>query len=120
MQLPDDYRAFLLEFNGGTPTPNAFVIGGQGESTLSVFFGLVEGDVYDLWSNALAAFEDMERTMLAIGTDAGGNHLFLSLDGEKRGQVSFRDHERDAAHGVFPIAASFTAFLDHLHPLKLD
>lgn len=119
--LPADYRAFLLEFNGGMPTPNAFVINDrQGESTLGVFFGLVEGDVYDLWSNALAAFEDMDRTMLAIGTDPGGNHIFLSLGEENRGRVFFRDHERDTAHGVFPIAASFTEFLAHLHPLKLD
>ena len=43
IQLPDDYRSFLLKFNGGRPIPNGFPIEGMYNNpfgTIQVFFGV--------------------------------------------------------------------------------
>ena len=40
-RLPDDYREFLLEFNGGHPEPNTFMLdldARQQEDTIMCFF----------------------------------------------------------------------------------
>jgi cell wall assembly regulator SMI1 len=117
-RLPPDYREFLLAHNGGSVEPDVFFISpAQGESSLTILFGITSTKAYDLWDNALDAYEDMDRTILPIGEDPGGNQVYLSLHPETYGQVLFRDHETPAPDCLFPVATSFTAFLQGLHEL---
>jgi cell wall assembly regulator SMI1 len=117
-KLPQDYRSFLLAHNGGMPTPNAFHIDErQGESTLAILFGIAPGDPYDLWSNAVDALEDMDRTLVPIGADPGGNKVVLSLSPDSYGQIFFRDHEEPVQRGLWRMAASFSEFMAGLHAL---
>lgn len=69
-RLPQDYRDFLLTYNGGNPRPNVFFISQeQQESNLSILFGITSDKDYNLWDNALRAYDDMDRTVLPIGED---------------------------------------------------
>jgi cell wall assembly regulator SMI1 len=115
-RLPQDYRDFLLAYNGGSPNPNVFFISQeQQESNLSILFGITSKKAYDLWTNALDAYEDMERTVMPIGEDPGGNQIYMSLHSDTYGRVYFRDHELPAPDSLFPIAASFTDLLQKLY-----
>lgn len=115
-RLPQDYRDFLLAYNGGSPNPNVFFISPkQQESNLSILFGITSKKAYDLWTNALDAYEDMDRTLLPIGEDPGGNQIYMSLHPDTYGCIYFRDHELPAPDSLFPIAASFTELLQKLH-----
>lgn len=117
--LPPDYREFLLAHNGGSVEADVFFISpAQGESSLTIFFGITSTKARNLWNNALDAYEDMVRTFLPIGEDGAGDQVYLSLHPETYGQVSFRDHEIPAPDCVFPIAASFTEFLHGSHELE--
>lgn len=113
--LPKDYRDFLLTYNGGSPNPNVFFISPeQQESNLSILFGITSKKAYDLWTNALDAYEDMDRTVLPIGEDPGGNQIYLSLHPDTYGHIFFCDHEIQAPNCLFPIAGSFTDLLRKL------
>jgi cell wall assembly regulator SMI1 len=114
--LPQDYRGFLLAFNGGSPTPNVFFISpAQQESNLSILFGITLKKAYDLWTNALDAYEDMDRTVLPIGEDPGGNQIYMSLHPDMYGHIFFRDHELPVSDCPYLIATSFTDLLEMLH-----
>jgi len=115
-RLPADYREFLITFNGGSTSPNVFLINTvQGESTLSILFGITSRKAYDLWANALEAYEDMDRSMLPIGEDPGGNQIVMSLRADAYGKVYFCDHEVPSPGNMSLLASTFTEFLNELH-----
>jgi cell wall assembly regulator SMI1 len=115
-RLPEDYRDFLLAYNGGNPRPNVFFISPeQQESSLSILFGITSKKAYDLWTNALDAYEDKDRTVLPIGEDPGGNQIYMSLHPNTYGHIFFCDHEMEAPDCMFPIAESFTDLLQKLY-----
>jgi cell wall assembly regulator SMI1 len=117
-QLPADYRAFLLAYNGGSARPNVFAIGDTGnESAVSVLFGIIKDRSYDLWSNMLRSWDDDDSTFLPIGRDPGGNQICIDLAPQELGRVFFRNHELELPDALTPIAASFTEFLEGLHEL---
>lgn len=115
-RLPQDYRNFLLTYNGGNPKPNVFFINQeQQESNLCFLYGITAKKAYDLWTNALDAYEDMDRAILPIGEDPGGNQIYMSLNPDMYGHIFYRDHELPAIDCLFPIAESFTELLLKLY-----
>lgn len=65
LPLPDDYRRFLLENNGGSPTPD--VISGNGvqgsETDLQVFFGINRTIDSDNIESTMHVMSDREETL---------------------------------------------------------
>ena len=114
--LPQDYRAFLLQSNGGEPR----VAGFRGESgqneRLDCFLGLAKGQSDDLVSFLGEYAERLPEEFLPIAYDSFGNLVCLSLDRSCPG-VWFWDHELepepddDEASNLTRIAADFTSFL---------
>ncbi len=127
--LPADYRAFLLQHNGGRPVPADFVISAEGGTdTLHHTYGLHDGpssfSLLDAYETYLGR---VPPALLPIADDPGGNQICLGIDGEHRGAVFFWDHEREADGGelpsfdnVTPVAPSFAAFLAALHRVQED
>ena len=131
-RLPDDYRDFLLQHNGGCPEPDAFTLsiwGFDEEDVVMCFFpmrdlslGTVEVEEFDeLRSWPLhCAWEDLQNdlknlyeqeldeTLLPIGTDGSSNYFCLVLDGPRRGNVLFLEHEMAETEAL---AESFTVFI---------
>ena len=69
--LPDSYRAFLLEFNGGRPDPYHFDVAGwrHRKSLVNDFYGLVPGEYNDLVENAELLEDRVPSGFIPIADD---------------------------------------------------
>jgi len=122
-RLPDDYRAFLLEHNGGVPSKDeALTPSGESISLVDRLYGLHDGPYWASLEWARRTYDDrMPEDVLDIGSDPGGNAWCLKLTEPDKGSVWFWDHEEEVAEGDIAgyqnmtyIAPSFTAFLEGL------
>ncbi len=105
IELDEEYRSFLIKYNGGD-TPETHV-GIRGCSTdLRYLFGIntqedIEHFLYvPVWEN---------KQYLPIGEDYFGNFFVIGLSGENKGKIFFCNHER--GYAVKQIADSFKKFL---------
>ncbi len=120
--LPDDYKSFLKNENGGRPKPNRFRFttkdGGKEESTVHYFFALHEGRV----GNIQKHFERYKRRIvpgyIPLGTDPLGNLLILGVTGQSMRRVYFWDHEKEgdlpSVANMSLVANSFSEFIEQL------
>jgi cell wall assembly regulator SMI1 len=135
-RLPDDYREFLLKHNGGRPEPDAFTLtiwGHAEEDVVMCLFPMRELSVGtvevedleelrswpvhcawdDLKNDLKNLYEkELDEAILPIGTDGSSNYFCVVLDGPRRGNILFLEHEM--AETEF-LADSFSAFLACLH-----
>lgn len=137
--LPDAYKAFLREYNGGRPAPDGFVFDSTWEEAAEedavfCFFPLREGvrfqvenveqlegwPIHCAWAdlqNDLESLDGLEldSKLLPIGTDGSGNYFCIVLEGDDVGRVVLFEHEQAS---VAPLADDFNAFLDGLRERK--
>jgi hypothetical protein len=134
--LPQGYRAFLEKFNGGKSYSHVFEYfshsGDIHDSVIQVFFGIINPDyLYDLRFQKRASTGRIPDSLLPIATDVYGNKICLGIQGEKRGQVYFWNHElefdnEDGSLGnpsydnVFFVANDFVEFIASLRPMRED
>lgn len=124
-KLPDDYRRFLLQNNGGFPTPDCVTFQEAGRKTAAdVLCFHAIGDTRP-WADLewhLKTFAGrLPKNTLPIGHDSCGNLWLLNVGPEHHGSIAFWDHgsfdnfdETDFA--VLPrVAESFQKFIDGLH-----
>lgn len=122
--LPESYRRFLLQHNGGRPSQKYFPLTGDPRDThgmLEWLFPIERGNVYDLVTGNLFLDGRLPDHLVAIGADPGGNQICLSVAGDDLGKVYFWDHEDEVEegetpddHNVYLIANSFAEFLNGL------
>jgi hypothetical protein len=116
IQLPEDYRRFLLTYNGGEPVDGEFQVPGWGFSVVHVFYGLGTGfDAYNLdWSRV--RFEEVfPDSITPIARDPGGCLVCLGVQGRPRGKVYFWDRGQELDELVL-LAPSFDSFVAALKP----
>ena len=123
IRLPGEYRAFLLKYNGGRPSPGAFPIQGLANNpfgNIQVFFrigGPIESSNLDWEYNVFAG--RIPANLLAIACDDCGDLICLSLFGPDAGSVVFWDilNEPDEPTyaNVYPVADSFEEFLEGIY-----
>lgn len=123
--LPTDYKAFLLESNGGASRSNVFKVPewhGWG-STILMFYGIHEESGYSLDGECESYKERVPADLIPIAADAGGNNICLGWIGERKGKVYFWDHEDELDEdgnfvtdyrNVYLVANSLQEFLDNL------
>ncbi len=120
LRLPDDYKQFLLTTNGGTPNPKQFTVPGCGDALADYLYGLTDPTTPCDLDYELAQAQEIGPLpvgFLPIGHDPGGNTFLLATVGDDRGRVFFWDRGdfwRTATANTFPVAASFTEFLNSL------
>jgi cell wall assembly regulator SMI1 len=114
-RLPDGYRRFLLQHNGGQPLNDEFEVPAWGVTGVQYFFGLQVDDGYDLRWNQEVVADRLPVGVIPIATDSGGNAVCLGISGEQFDRVLFWDHE-DEAVCLVPLAATFEDFVNHLAP----
>jgi len=133
--LPDDYKAFMLVYNGGKPPANTvfdfndIVYGPSGTTLreLMVIYQAEEAGKYDDLRKAyrtVVESGEVPPCLLPIGSDDYGNVILLAVSGDDSGKVVFGNHELEDPETGFlvmsPVADSFTDFLNMLYPLNLD
>lgn len=125
--LPEQYRDFLLQHNGGTPDLALFECAGGGGSFVRSFLGAHEGPHSNFEVKFLAlkvTRKALPDNIVAVAEDGFGNLVCLSLAGADVGSVYFWDHERETETPSYKnmhlIAPSFNEFLAALHskPVK--
>jgi SMI1-KNR4 cell-wall len=120
--LPDDYKTFLLRYNGGNPWPNVVDIPDlPGSPTdVQIFFGLRRaGETNELhWNLALVRQAHLGRVLLPIACDSGGGLFCLAEDRKLLRKVIYLDMiTSDHREPIF-VAESFEKFLGKLRPFE--
>jgi hypothetical protein len=93
VKLPDAYRSFLLQQNGGHPTPDKIAVPKWegGYTGLNRFFAIKPERGLQHYHDR---FEDrVPKGFLPIADDPGGNLFLLALKGKRAGQIYLWDHE---------------------------
>src|SRR5262245_32660679 len=117
IQLPADYRTFLLVHHGGVPDPNFYwVVANDWGSGIESLYGFGP-DGYRL-QQYLDGRESMgvASDLLVIGDDGCCSRLAIGIVGKRRGHVYYIDHEfapGEPGQERF-LAPSFSAFLKML------
>lgn len=117
IELPVDYRAFLLAHHGGVPDPSFYwVVPDDWGSSIESLYGFSENG-YRL-QEYLDARDSIgvAPDMLVIGDDGCGSFLSIGILGPRRGQVFYIDHEfsvREPQRERF-LACGFKRFTDQL------
>jgi hypothetical protein len=119
MELPQDYKEFLLTFNGGQPIKNKT---DTPETIVTYILGMHNGDFYaSLYKHIDMLSTRLPFSSLPIATDPFGNLFIMSLHPENYGQIFFWDHEGEPEHqdghyvdNVSYVAASFGDFISKL------
>lgn len=112
--LPEEYREYLLEHNGGSPTRIAIVLEGEKEpfTVVNQLFGIHEGPQYNRLDNTYEQLKQvLPADLLAIGDDPGGNILGIRIEGKEKGSIFFWNHENCK---TLKLAESFKSFLENL------
>jgi len=128
-KLPDDYREFLFNFNGGRPESNEFSVPAQKSAAgINLFYGLLKAKEWgDLLYQREMLMDRVPKDVLPIGEASCGNAVCLSLRPDTYGQIFFWDHELEADEGqeatfsnLFLISNSFTGFLSDLEKFDIN
>jgi len=132
--LPENYRSFLLDENGGYAPANHCVFRlRKGSSVLNSLYSLDDPcESSDLASRQLYPTypeNDLPPNAIKIGYDDGGSSIVLILSGLHRGEVWYLDRVDPRPEGSNPrvdwfdrrdvskIATTFHEFMDSLTPL---
>ena len=117
INLPKDYRDFLLEYNGGYPNPGIYKISDElGESILNIFYGI--GSMYDNLKKKFDIFDEiLEMGFIPIADDPSGNQICIGISKECFGQIFHwaHDEEHDKMENMYFLSNNFNEFLDSLY-----
>ena len=127
VRLPPDYKRFLRTTNGGIPDPNCFTVPDREDALLDILYGLrndrTDSDL-EFEQEQAALWDPLPVGFVAIGHDPGGNGLLLATLGKDAGRVFSWDRVgfwvKDDGSNTFPVAASFTEFIESLRELPPD
>ncbi|MCC5803760.1 SMI1/KNR4 family protein [Rossellomorea vietnamensis] len=119
--LPNDYKEFLKEYNGGTSKvrySKFFVNDINQEIPLDVLYGIDVNSTFDLYECNEEFEEDMVPNSLIIGDDPGSGFIVLITDPENYG-VYYWDHsfyfpQSSEDENTYKIADSFKDFMNEL------
>lgn len=95
--LPNQYKQFMLDFNGGTIEPAVFKISEEkGESVLSAFYAIDDSLRSNLLKKYIYIYDGrLPQGFIPIGKDPGGNLICVSNQESSYDQVYFWDHEEE-------------------------
>jgi hypothetical protein len=121
--LPDEYKQFLLQHNGGSPQPPGFKFVLKDDdwdmAMVAWFLALFDGEYVNITDYFYTYQDRIPKDMLAIAHDPGGSLILLGLEGNKKGKVFFWLQELEEDDGEPPtydnvafVANSFNEFLN--------
>lgn len=133
IKLPENYRHFLLEHNGGRPVPKGFSFvedsHGLTGSSIAWFLAVHDGP-YSNFEKDYYVYKVRNRrlpdNLMPIAHDPFSNQICMSFGGDDKGAIYFWDHEIEADEGeeatyrnCYLIAPTLEQFLDGLRDLQV-
>ncbi len=120
IELPNDYKDFILQYNGGRPIPN---LNSQPLTNVAYILGMHNGDYFaSLYKHIEMYKTRIPFSTFPIATDFFGNLFLLTMHPESYGQIYFWDHEGEPKiqDGNYVDNCSFVdhSFSDFLQNLK--
>jgi len=127
--VPDEYRDFLIQNNGGEPkestlTFDAKKLGINGEE-LGYFYGIdtESENIIDTIDNLSHV---LPKNLIPIVDTPGGNYFLLSVNPNTYGKIYYKDHEvedsfdfddskNDLPESMVLVANLFSEFIDKLY-----
>jgi hypothetical protein len=118
--LPDDYRRFMSEYNGGRPEPSGFVFAtehGNSDSSVRYFLTLDRAEDRYTIQEFMDRYDDrIPQKLLPIACDSFGNLILLDAGANLPGAGCFWDHEKESMdepnwENISVVAQSFKEFL---------
>lgn len=120
VNLPERYKGFLLNWNGGYPEPSMFEISVEkGVSVIDHFFGI--GDEESDLSDYIDVYEYRLPTgFVPIAYDPGGNVICLGTKDPYYDNIYFWDHENEQGDNenmskMYFLANNIDEFLGNLY-----
>lgn len=121
INLPGSYKKFLLEFNGGVPTPDLIDVPGlQGSPTdVQVFFGIGRSVLSSglKWNFENFGKVTMKAVLFPIGCDSGGGVFAISINRDGQDEVLYFD-PFDGDSRLYEVALCFDDFLGKIRGLS--
>lgn len=110
IDLPEQYRDYLIRYNGGYFEKDRIKISdAEGNTRIHHMYGLHYGPDYE----RLNIDHLIRSEYLAICEDAFGNHFFIKINGVDHGAIYFLDHEEsDFNSALIKVTNSFSEFVD--------
>jgi len=129
--LPADYRAFLLDVNGGQTAANHSLFSIRKDRTILNSLNSIDhpDEQFDLATRWQRARWKLPKDVLPVGYDDGGGTVVVVVSGPRCGQVWFLDGVDPRPEGSNPrvdwfdrrdvskVADSFRDFMTNLTPL---
>ncbi|MEZ8193033.1 SMI1/KNR4 family protein [Vibrio sp. 1F279] len=121
LEFPTSYKEFLLKFNGGSPSPDAFPIKGYSEEVggIQVFFGVdreIESSCLNWNYNEYKS--KLPDSYIPIACSDTNDLICLVLSKAEYGKIVFWDAEdersRNDLGNVYEVADSFDQLLEIL------
>ena len=108
--LPEEYRTFLINYNGGNTLQTSFKIKKE-SSDIRAFYGFGNADYeynfqYLIDHDFLSDY--IEVDYLPIAEDSFGNYILLGIAKQNYNLIAFFDHEKQK---IIPFHLSFKEFL---------
>jgi len=126
IKLPEEYRHFLIKYNGGYPAPDGFKFMNKDKgSSVDRFLGLIDREYDDIRKYIEKYKNRIPDNLIPIAYDPGSNLLCISISGGDFDNIYFWEHEFEFNEGQKPdytivmvIANSFNDFLSKLYEVK--
>ena len=117
--LPEDYRNFLIEHNGGRPKPNTVK---KVNTDVNWLYSFCEEPDWASFYYAIDIYQGrLPSWYIPIGYDSGGNLFIMSLFKENKGVIALwlheREHPEDGSQyfdNVVLLADNFDQFIEDL------
>ena len=99
IKLPNQYRQFMLRYNGGYTPETILKVGPRREENVSCFYGFGMGEEYGLDEHCWL-MEWIRHGFLPIADEFFGNEYVLGITSRNYGKVYFFDHEEQMVEQV--------------------
>lgn len=134
VELPDEYKRYLLSHKGGHPAPDVFQVQWSGQdwaegneiNSVAWFLAIYDGKDESFLDYYESHKGRIPKDTIAIARDPGSNLILLGTFGTNKGKVFFwqREYEADPSSGkeadysnVGFVSNSFNEFIDSLFEL---
>jgi hypothetical protein len=126
IELPDDYKNFLLQYNGGIPDKLILSVEKYGDSILKELYGIVDEQIRDIPSNIKTYNNRIPSEFIPIGCDQLGNQIIMGVGTKYKHKIYFWWHEGESESekpvysNIYLISENFTSFIESLKDIPED